>query len=135
MWPRNDAVRKADDIFQNRPIQQCEYPTSWKKRRGLTSRAYMYPRGRWAPNGVRGNDETSKNISMQFQKDKINTTLAPTPALLSSPHTIMTAAVTSAMESYQTQLVNDSLTAGALKFGSFTLKSGRYDHFTLIRYR
>ncbi|KAI0277987.1 phosphoribosyltransferase-like protein [Russula aff. rugulosa BPL654] len=31
----------------------------------------------------------------------------------------------SALESYQAQLVNDSLTAGALKFGSFTLKSGR----------
>lgn len=31
----------------------------------------------------------------------------------------------SALESYQVQLVNDSLTAGALKFGSFTLKSGR----------
>jgi len=29
------------------------------------------------------------------------------------------------LECYQTQLVNDSLTAGALKFGSFTLKSGR----------
>jgi len=34
-------------------------------------------------------------------------------------------ATTSALESYQAQLVNDSLTAGALKFGSFTLKSGR----------
>jgi orotate phosphoribosyltransferase len=34
---------------------------------------------------------------------------------------------TSALESYQAQLVNDSLSAGALKFGSFTLKSGRYD--------
>jgi hypothetical protein len=33
----------------------------------------------------------------------------------------------SALESYQAQLVNDSLTAGALKFGSFTLKSGRCD--------
>ncbi|KAI9507851.1 orotate phosphoribosyltransferase [Russula earlei] len=30
-----------------------------------------------------------------------------------------------ALESYQTQLVDDSLTIGALKFGSFTLKSGR----------
>ncbi|KAI0263045.1 orotate phosphoribosyltransferase [Gloeopeniophorella convolvens] len=31
----------------------------------------------------------------------------------------------SALEAYQTQLVDDSLSVGALKFGSFTLKSGR----------
>lgn len=31
----------------------------------------------------------------------------------------------SSLETYQAQLVNDALTAGALKFGSFTLKSGR----------
>jgi orotate phosphoribosyltransferase len=37
----------------------------------------------------------------------------------------MTGTVT--LEGYQIQLVNDSLTAGALKFGSFTLKSGRCD--------
>ena len=37
------------------------------------------------------------------------------------------AATTSDLESYQTELVNDALTVGALKFGSFTLKSGRCD--------
>lgn len=31
----------------------------------------------------------------------------------------------STLETYQVQLVNDSLAVGALKFGSFTLKSGR----------
>jgi hypothetical protein len=31
----------------------------------------------------------------------------------------------STLETYQVQLVNDSLSVGALKFGSFTLKSGR----------
>jgi orotate phosphoribosyltransferase len=41
------------------------------------------------------------------------------------------ATTTSALESYQSQLVNDALTAGALKFGSFTLKSGRCDQFIL----
>ena len=36
----------------------------------------------------------------------------------------------SALEDYQAQLVDDALTAGALKFGSFTLKSGRCDQLT-----
>jgi hypothetical protein len=31
----------------------------------------------------------------------------------------------SSLETYQAQLVDDSLSVGALKFGSFTLKSGR----------
>jgi orotate phosphoribosyltransferase len=37
------------------------------------------------------------------------------------------ATTTPTLETYQTQLVHGSLTAGALKFGSFTLKSGRCD--------
>jgi orotate phosphoribosyltransferase len=41
----------------------------------------------------------------------------------------MAATTTTTLESYQSQLVNDALTAGALKFGSFTLKSGRCDQF------
>jgi hypothetical protein len=45
------------------------------------------------------------------------------------PFSIM-ATTPSALENYQAQLVDDALTAGALKFGSFTLKSGRCDQLT-----
>lgn len=50
------------------------------------------------------------------------------PSLISH-HTMVT--TSSALERYQAQLVNDSLTAGALKFGSFTLKSGRCDQLMI----
>jgi hypothetical protein len=48
-----------------------------------------------------------------------------------SLNTYIMATTTLALAPYQTQLVDASLTAGALKFGSFTLKSGRCDRFIL----
>ncbi len=83
----------------------------------------------WTPSARSGAGGISKRKGLSGVPIKIAADRPPIarPSPFPRPDIPIMATTTPVLESYQAQLVNDSLTAGALKFGSFTLKSGRCD--------
>src|SRR5258708_12107981 len=78
-------------------------------------------------NGLPLNRRFQKLNGLSGVLDKIAALPHSVPTSIIKIMDTTTSPTTSALEWYQTQLVNDSLAAGPLNFCSFTLKSGRCD--------